>query len=1754
VTAWPPWRRDDPTQLLRYVQPGALATVLPPGSRPPGRSGAPPEVRLRQVFAAFAAADVRYADEELGVGGEQDIRPPDQIFTRPGVANCLDLAVAFAGGCLDAGLHPMVVTLTPVSGGVRHAIVVVWLRGDLDAPDYPLAEVVAAREPAWPGMGLRASWEAAGEFVAVDVARVARGWPDPEAQPELGLAVAAAGAMLTDNAWSWEVGVDVGIEHRSVEGYPLPRRPTVVPLEEPYHADARADTGSPLESVRARNRVVPFEPRGELDTIEDWCLAPADEPGRLRLVLVHGVGGAGKTRLAAELAHRLIDRERWYGGFLRRDLTRRRTDPDDPLPDIAWLAEVIGPLLVVVDYVEQADPATLAGHLKVLAGRRWPTVVLLTARFPGDWRRELDNALGSRGVVPESFPDIRLDAHHPRMEVVYRRSYRRFAPASGAPDTPPDLPPAHRRWTTLDVVMLGWLAARFPQSGPPADRATLYERILDREFANWNAFLAEKYHREADVTALRRAAAVVSLLSPATSEATIAALRAGELAELSSLAPGELAGLLRRFLSDPEEGGLALRPDPLADHLITRTFAPNELFDQCTDVAAGTGDSPDLTGIGRLVVNVTRAADSDAGLAGALADRILRRHPQWWPVALGVTWTQGGPFVRPLERLAEREDTPLPLAELAERVPLGHGALPRLALIAADHVARQQTSDVDDHEALDRAARALNNLSNRQAEAGDRASALTSITKAVTAYRRLAEANPDAFLPDLAMSLNNLSNRQAEAGDRASALTSITKAVTAYRRLAEANPDAFLPDLAMSLNNLSGRQAEAGDRAGALTSITEAVTAYRRLAEANPAAFLPDLAGSLNNLSVSQAEVGDRAGALTSITEAVTAYRRLAEANPAAFLPNLAMSLNNLSLRQAEAGDRASALTSITEAVTIRRRLAEANPAAFLPDLATSLNNLSNRQAEAGDRANALTSITEAVTIRRRLAEANPAAFLPDLAMSLNNLSLRQAEAGDRASALTSITEAVTIRRRLAEANPAAFLPDLAMSLNNLSLRQAEAGDRASALTSITEAVTAYRRLAEANPAAFLPNLATSLNNLSNRQAEAGDRANALTSITEAVTAYRRLAEANPDAFLPDLAMSLNNLSNRQAEAGDRANALTSITEAVTAYRRLAEANPDAFLPDLAMSLNNLSNRQAEAGDRANALTSITEAVTIRRRLAEANPAAFLPDLAMSLNNLSNRQAEAGDRANALTSITEAVTIRRRLAEANPAAFLPDLAMSLNNLSNRQAEAGDRANALTSITEAVTIRRRLAEANPAAFLPDLAMSLNTLSNRQAEAGDRANALTSITEAVTAYRRLADTNPAAFLPNLAGSLNNLSNRQAEAGDRANALTSITEAVTIRRRLADTNPAAFLPDLATSLTTRADLMVGEPGGVAAAVTAWDDATDQLPPPVRARLLAYRGRWHHDRGDAAATRDDLLRAARLVDGDTPPGDPTQVSLARQHVRAVLATAHQPGDDFPDWATRPVPDQLIERANAWMTGDWPARRRMLTDQERPVDRDALRVLAALYRDRPALDEWLALLAAIDSAGAEAVLADMDALAAATNLVEEWIATPSWNASQAFLAAHHGLRDPVARAVLERASGDPVARQHLAILRLVDHVSPGAVFDAILDPADARELLFTLARRGASQDLAELLFATARIAADPFAAPLALALYLALDAEPDEGAGTIDDAVAAAVTAASARDRREALELLTALTRIRDDRAAILARIAAAFRNHTAS
>ena len=95
------------------------------------------------------------------------------------------------------------------------------------------------------------------------------------------------------------------------------------------------------------------------------------------------------------------------------------------------------------------------------------------------------------------------------------------------------------------------------------------------------------------------------------------------------------------------------------------------------------------------------------------------------------------------------------------------------------------------------------------------------------------------------MSLNNLSLRLADLGRREDALAAIQEAVTIYRELAAARPDAFRPDLATSLNNLSLRLADLGRREDALAAIEEAVTIRRELAARWPDAYRHELEQSL---------------------------------------------------------------------------------------------------------------------------------------------------------------------------------------------------------------------------------------------------------------------------------------------------------------------------------------------------------------------------------------------------------------------------------------------------------------------------------------------------------------------------------------------------------------------------------------------------------------------------------------------------------------------------------------------------------------------------------------------------------------------------------------------------------------------------------------------------------------------------------------------------------------------------------------------
>ena len=828
-----------------------------------------------------------------------------------------------------------------------------------------------------------------------------------------------------DASWRWWTGIDVGLAWDSGDVLMLPRWPSHAPLIAAYLGpDPHA---GPLDQMRARRGLVKFYGRDELDVLLDWCQEPSVQDPPTRIAVVHGVGGSGKTHLAAELCARLT-RQGWYTGFLPRE--------PDPA-DLAWFGTVVSPLLVVVDYAEDAKAADIGILLRAVQGRAEPTCVLLTARAIGGWWEAVARDLRDSGHAYDQLP-LGLPDRHPQTTGVFRTALHTFATGkpSGDPVVSGKVPPVAEtirppagRWTTLDLIMLAWLAA----TGPvplPASHSELYEEILRHEIGYWRRTFSSRYGPEPVEDVLRAAGACVTLLAPAPENVSTVLTAVAELGgQANARYRGEVAQVLRDLLPfDPGDNTIALRPDPVGGHLMLTVLASDQkLLRKCLKRASDTDQL-------NACLSLTRATQEDARSAVMLAEAALQARTNLWRPALAVAGSQGGPFVPALERLADREDTPLPLAELDEALPTGHGTLRGLALIAAqrtvDRLRAVSTSGQDDRGPY---AAAVNNLAVRLGDVGRRDEALEAAQEAAGLYRNLARANAAAYLANLAASVTNLAVRLGDVGRRDEALVAAEEAAGLYRDLAAHNPAAHLPNLAISVDSLAIELARAGRGDEALVAAREAAGLYRDLAAGNPAGYLPGLARSVSNLAGHLGEVGRRDEALVAAEEAVGLYRDLAAHNPAAYRPDLAASVGILAVQLAGVGRRDEALVAAEQAAGLYRDLAEDNPAAYRPGLAESVGNLAGQLAEVGRRDEALVAAEEAAGLYRDLAEDNPAAYRPGLAESVSNLAIHLAEVGRRDEALVAAEEAVTIRRDLATRNPAAYRPGLAASVSNLA-------------------------------------------------------------------------------------------------------------------------------------------------------------------------------------------------------------------------------------------------------------------------------------------------------------------------------------------------------------------------------------------------------------------------------------------------------------------------------------------------------------------------------------------------------------------------------------------------------------------------------------------------------------------------------------------------------------------------------------------------
>ena len=885
------------------------------------------EAHARRVFDKFFELGIEYVAEPTdSEPGAQRIRPVNEVLAFR-KATCIDLCVAFCCAALDAGIYPLILTVTADRGFDRHAIVLVPLERMWTTGCDAILETGFSREllevdgEALGTMVYESEGDSSGTWLAIDVQQVT------ESGANWGAALSSGAQYIRD--WEWDVCVDVGGLRSRTPDRELPPGGHIEKVLAPAYAELPEDF-TPLQLIKARHGVVPYQQCTEMRRLRAWATTTADasapsqggRSGDIAVAVVTGAGGSGKTRMAAQLCHDLSTIG-WYTGFLPS--TTEVTDEE-----LAALAAVTTELLVVVDYAEEARRGLIARVVRALRARESATRIVLTARGAKTWWEEFREEAEQDGTVlrntlPLSIRGKQEVEADPRFfGRMYRRAVQRFSyDLNGVVLTDVEVPEGLGD-TALDVVLRAWLAVCGDNDGAEEampTREELYDKVLSIEFARWHK---EPKLGDFSRDQLRRAAATLSLLAPSQDEDAVDDVlsRLPEWSQEHLLRSRFAELLVQSLLRDDGAEAVSLRPDPVAEHLILEVFGKKpDLLDRVLpqDPAQVPGlDDPDAEDsvvtraleMGQQArnacVTLTRAASRDSEGARRLASRALRARPFLWWEALHVALTQGGPLAPALQALIE-SGADLPLDEIDDAIPVGHPALAAAALAATRRLA-----DSAEPSPGQRAYWA-NRLSIRLSDVGERGEALVVAREAVELYRALAEASPQAYMPDLAMSLNNLANRLSEVGERGEALGVAREAVDLRRVLAEASPQAYTPDLAASLSNLANCLSAVGERGEALVVAREAVDLRRVLAEASPQAYTPDLTRSLNNLANHLSAVGERGEALVAAREAVELYRALAEDSPAAYTPDLAGALNNLANILSEVGKQDEALETFVE-------------------------------------------------------------------------------------------------------------------------------------------------------------------------------------------------------------------------------------------------------------------------------------------------------------------------------------------------------------------------------------------------------------------------------------------------------------------------------------------------------------------------------------------------------------------------------------------------------------------------------------------------------------------------------------------------------------------------------------------------------------------------------------------------------------------------------------------------------------------------
>ena len=281
---------------------------------------------------------------------------------------------------------------------------------------------------------------------------------------------------------------------------------------------------------------------------------------------------------------------------------------------------------------------------------------------------------------------------------------------------------------------------------------------------------------------------------------------------------------------------------------------------------------------------------------------------------------------------------------------------------------------------------ARDNLAFWRGEAGDPAGAAAAFEQLLPDVLRVL--GPDH--PHTLTARNNLARLRGEAGDPAGAVVAFEQLLADQLRVL--GPDD--PDTLSTRHHLATWRGNAGDPTGAAAAFEQLLPDVLRVLGPDH----PDTLTTRNNLAHWRGAVGDTAGAAAAYEHLLADHLRVLGPDH----PDTLTTRNNLAHWQGALGDTAGAAAAYEQLLADRLRILGPDH----PDTLTTRNNLAHWRGVAGDPAGAVTAFEQLLADQLRVLG-------PDTLGTRHNLAAWRGVGGDPAGAVTAFEQLLADRVRV---------------------------------------------------------------------------------------------------------------------------------------------------------------------------------------------------------------------------------------------------------------------------------------------------------------------------------------------------------------------------------------------------------------------------------------------------------------------------------------------------------------------------------------------------------------------------------------------------------------------------------------------------------------------------------------------------------------------------------------------------------------------